>query len=219
MVKFDDEGRCEEFDETGRALVAPSYSARQRYHADWGASLGSVRAGDALASLVGGLQKRSAASGELVRALRLWQHLGDARLRAHVVSLYVRQNRATRELVAYVDSNVWLQEFAMNAPGTLAEWNVLCARHDPDLRVQKLTFRIARSRRDEPSRAGRGPAADAPAAPVPLTAQERDAIEAEVSVIEDERLRAKAREAMKSTKSWRKAKLGKTEPQNASEGV
>lgn len=208
MATFNEHGLCEEFDYAGRGLVAPAWSARDRRHADRGAAVGEASAGGAVSSLVGTLQKRSGASVGTLQALGLWRQMGDARVRAHVTGLYLRQNRVNRELVAYVDAGVWLTEFTMLAPGYLAEWNVLCDRAGLDMRAQKLTFRLGKAARDagETSSFGHGgPAPSGERPPAPLTLEEEAVLARRAAVIEDDALRAKALAAMRSHAMWKKA--------------
>lgn len=157
------------------------------------------------------------------QAMAVWRTMGDERVRRHVLGLYLRKNRASRELVAYVDASAWLYEFSMNAPAYLQEWNYRSQAAGLDMGADKLTFRLSTQARA----AGHGgalatasgdPAGAAPRAPVPLDAQERERVAEAVASIENPRLRQKAYNAMKSVLEWEKSQKPPNGAQKASEG-
>lgn len=211
-----DNGYCDEFDYAGKDMVAPARYLRGmgsgKVRGYTGTPQGQQRVGSATEAVMAGLQARAAGGGAASgKAMRLWRTMGDKRVRTHVQGLYLRENRASRELVAYVDAGVWMHEFAMMAPAYLQEWNHRCTACGLDMQANKLTFRLSSCARaagqtGAVATAGGERAAD----PVPLTPDERARVERSVASIANPSLRRKAYDAMKSVLEWEKA----TKPQN-----
>lgn len=162
-------------------------------------------AGSLTAGCLAGLRERSGLPMAAFKAMDLWRTMGDVRLRKHVVGLFLRQNRATRELVVSVDGSVWLTEFKMSAPSILVEWNHRCEEAGVDMTAQKISFKLSKTAR----RAGAtGSVAtygsEAECLPVALSAEERAMVEKTVAVISDESVRAQAARAMTSVMEWKR---------------
>lgn len=168
------------------------------------ATTGTV--GSSATDIVDRLRKRAGLPTGVLKTLRLWRRMGDERLRKHVVAVSIRQNRVTRELIAYADGSVWVSEFTMMRTAVLVEWNSICeAAGEPDLCVQKVTFRLSKGARAAGatgSIATDGAAGDV--LPVELNGEERARVRAICGVISDDRLRRSAMRAMTSVMEWKK---------------
>ena len=115
-----------------------------------------------------------------------------------------------RELVAYVDAPVWVNDLTMRRAAILPEWNHLCEQHGLQLQANRLTFKLS-SRTHASALAGgsaREERAERRATPVPLrqlTPDERSAIERAAAVITDPKLRQSAVDAMQAAFRWNKS--------------
>ena len=211
-------GEFDEFDYAGAGVMPPI--AGLRGSGGWapgyvGKPEGEQRLGGALGKVVDRLQQRAGAASAS-QAMAIWRGMGDVRVRRHVRGLYLRQKRASRELVAYVDASAWLYEFSMNAPAYLQEWNHLCRAAGVDMEAGNLTFRLSSQARAT----GRGaalagvsgdPAGKTAPASIPLDAAERERIARAVAPIDNPRLRQKAYNAMKGVLEWEKSKKEQNE--------
>lgn len=210
------EGYDDEFDYAGKDMVAPWYRLRgmggKRARDYVGTPVGSSSAGAVAGAVVQGLEQRFGKNTRMSQALRVWRKMGDPRARAHVQGLYLRQNRASRELIAYVDASVWMHEFSMLAPMYLQEWNHLCQSYGLDMQAGKLTFRLSTRARStgQTGTLGSSLGGVCAAGPsrVPLDAAEMERIRRTTAVITDERLRNRVSEAMKGVMEWQKAQNG-----------
>ena len=163
--------------------------------------------GSRVGELMDGLRRAAGLPAGVFKTLELWGRMGDERLRRHVVSVAVRQNRATRELLAYTDGSVWVNEFTMMRTAVLVEWNSLCEQAgEHDLRVQKVTFKLGRAARAAGATGGvsTGDVPEADALPVELNAEERRRVRETCAEIEDDHLRRQAMKAMTSVMEWKK---------------
>lgn len=210
-----DGGYDEEFDYAGKDLVAPARYLRGmragKIRGYTGTPQGQQRVGAATEAVVAGLQARAAGGrAGMGRAMGVWRTMGDKRVRTHVLGLHLRENRASRELVAYVDASVWMHEFSMMAPAYLQEWNHRCAACGLDMQANKLTFRLSSyARAAGQTGAVKVEGEKAEKAPAPLTPEELERVERSVASIGNESLRRKAYETMKSVLSWEKATKSK----------
>lgn len=190
-------------EDTDRAMRA--YRARRGSVASDAERVGASAAGSLTAGCLAGLRERSGLPASAFKAMDLWRTMGDVRLRTHVVGLFLRQNRVTRELVVSVDGSVWLTEFKMSDRAILAEWNYRCQEAGVDMTAQKISFKLSKTAK----RAGatgsvstRGPEAERP--PVALSPEERLVVEQTVAAISDETVRTRAARAMTSVMEWKK---------------
>lgn len=170
--------------------------------------LGAQTAGAATRDIVAGLQQRAGLPSGAFKAMDVWRSMRDPRLRKHVVGLALRQNRATRELIAYVDGSVWKSEFSMLSTAVLVEWNHLCEQRGLDMQAQKVSFKLSKSSRRDGASGGLatyGPEVERP--PVELDADERARVQRTVEGISDERVRRQAAAAMTSIMEWRKGQV------------
>ena len=200
------DGYDEGFDYTGKDYVAAPaglYGFGKRVPRDQAQRLGSKGAGEATASVLDKLQRTAGGASQAAGAMRVWRQLSDPRARTHVIGLYLREGRGVRELIAYVDAPVWVNDLTMRRASILPEWNHLCERHGLALQANRLTFKL--SSRAHASALGGGPSAagEAPAVTarplVPLTPEERECIARVTAVITDDKLRKSASEAMEAS--------------------
>lgn len=230
-LHVDDNGEYDEFDYAGADLVAPASGGRGRglrgmrgeVPRDYiGKPVGQIVLKGSVSTMVEGLQTRfgGAAGSAASRAMKVWHQMGDRRARMHVRGLFLRQNRASRELVAYVDASVWMHEFSLLAPAYLQEWNHLCEKNVLDMRADKLTFRLssrARAAGQSGSIAsGTGSCSAISTATgtvsvprVSLSAEELARVEQTVGSITNARLRQAAYDAMKTSLECQKAQKHK----------
>lgn len=206
MGSFDDafDGDFDDEEAAGDARLH-AWRMRRGYYASKGPRAGSTTAGGLAASSVAGLRERSGLPASAFKAMDLWRTMGDVRLRTHVTGLFLRQNRATRELIVSVDGSVWLTEFKMNGPATLLEWNHRCEEAGVDMAAQKISFKLSKTARRAGatgSVATRGVEAERP--PVALSAEERDRVAQTVAAISNEVVRERAARAMTSVMEWKK---------------
>ena len=210
------DGYDQGFDYAGRDYIAPlpgMYGFGKRVPRDQAQRTGSKAVGEATAALLGNLQRASGGASQAAGAMRVWRQLSDPRARVHVVGLYLREGRGVRELIAYVDAPVWVNDLTMRRAAILPEWNHLCEQHGLQLQANRLTFKL--SSRTHASAIAGGPAS-APAGEgaggdrcyVPLsllTPDERAAIERATAVITDPKLRQSAVDAMQAAFRWNKS--------------
>ena len=209
-----DYGYDEEFDYVGSGMVAPDPrlfkvmpgTTGRRYV---GKPVGECRLGDAASGVLGSLARRAGASAGVLRALKVWRKMGDRRVREHVRSIYLRQGRVLRELVVYVDTPGWAQEFQMFSGPYRLEWNHLCEVEGLPMQADRLTFRVSSRTGAAADPSASGPAEQArrcvrQVSPTPLSPEELARVEASVACIRDDALRRKAYSAMKSVMEWRK---------------
>lgn len=229
-LHVDDNGEYDEFDYAGADLVAPASTGprgrglrgmRGEVPRDYiGKPVGQIALKGSVSTMVEGLQSRfgGPAGAAASRAMKVWRQMGDRRARMHVRGLFLRQNRASRELIAYVDASVWMHEFSMLVPSYLQEWNHLCEENGLDMRADKITFRLsskARAAGQSGSIALGGTEAVGAADPagraprVALTAEERARVERTVAPITNPRLRQAAYDAMKTSLECQKAQKGR----------
>lgn len=147
-------------------------------------------------------------TSQIGRAMGLVRSLRDKRLRGHVVGCYPVQRKQGLELVLYTDSSLWAQEFQLNAPAILAEWNMRAEQAQPDLRATRLRFQVssrvhAALAHDEVVEHAYEPA-DLPG----LNAAEEEWVEAQIACISDPRLKERARQAMMASLRWKKSNKG-----------
>lgn len=207
------DGYDEGFDYAGRDYVTPLpglYGFGKRVPRDQAQRMGSKGVGEATASLLGNLQRASGGASQAAGAMRVWRMLSDPRARVHVVGLYLREGRGVRELIAYVDAPVWVNDLTMRRAAILPEWNHLCEHHGLQLQANRLTFKL--SSRTHASAVAGGPqepeAAGGDKRPVVLshlTPDERAAIQRAAAVITDPKLRQSAVEAMEAAFRWNKS--------------
>ena len=207
------DGYDQGFDYTGRDYVAPlpgMYGFGKRVPRDQAQRMGSKGVGEATAALLGNIQRASGGASQAAGAMRVWRQLSDQRARVHVVGLYLREGRGVRELIAYVDAPVWVNDLTMRRAAILPEWNHLCEQHGLQLQANRLTFKL--SSRTHASAVAGGPAAgareegDRGYVPLsPLTPDEWAAIERATAVITDPKLRQSAVDAMQAAFRWNKS--------------
>lgn len=167
----------------------------------------STDVGGRVGALMDGLRRGAGLPAGVFKTLELWGRMGDERLRRHVVSVSIRQNRATRELLAYVDGSVWVSEFTMMRTAVLVEWNNLCdLAGESDLRVQKVTFKLGKAARAAGATGAisTGNASGADALPVELNAEERARVRAACADVTDDSLRRQIMKAMTRVMEWQK---------------
>lgn len=155
---------------------------------------------------VAGVANRARGASLAGRAMAQVRQLRDKRVRAHVVGCFPLQKKQGLELVLYTDSNLWAQEFQLNAAAILAEWNMRCAQGQPDLVAVRLRFQVS-------SRVHARPATDdvprdvyAPAALPELSPAEQAWVAAQVSCISSPELKEKARKTLEASLRWKKSK-------------
>lgn len=207
-------GYDDEFDYAGKDMVAVPRGYRGMgkgtVRGYIGTPQGKQNLGSATGAVMAGLQARLGGASGMARAMGVWRQMGDPRVRAHVQGLYLRQNRVSRELVAYVDASVWMHEFSMLAPAYLQEWNHLCQVNGLDMQANKLTFRLSTQARAAGQTGAISTAREVhDERPIPLTPDETQRVARAVSVISNDRLRAAAYGAMKSVMEWDKGKIAK----------
>lgn len=143
-----DNGFDDEFDYAGAQFVAAPYRLRGLGRGglprDYvGKPIGKTGLGGAVDSVLDRLQGQVGAGCDSARSMRLWRKMSDKKLKAHTHGLFLRQNRASRELVVYVDASIWMYEFTMMAPMYLQEWNRLCEREGLDMKADKIRFQLS----------------------------------------------------------------------------
>jgi hypothetical protein len=152
-----------------------------------------------------GISSRMNTTSLVGRAMGLVRRLRDSRLRSHIVGCYPVQKKRGLELVLYVDSPIWAQEFQLGSSATLVEWNRLCqASGYDDLKAASLRFQVS-------SRVHAAPVADdvatdtyEPASLLDLNPAERDWVESQLASISDPQLKEKARQALMASLRWKK---------------
>lgn len=149
--------------------------------------------------------RHSRTSSQVGRAMGVVRSLRDKRVCAHVVGCYPAQKKQGLELVFYTDSALWAQEFQLNAPALLAEWNMRCAQEQPDLVAICLRFKVSTRVHVAPAHDEVVERAYDPAYLPELTAAEIARVEAQVACITDEGLKEKARQAMMASIRWKKS--------------
>ena len=149
--------------------------------------------------------RNSHTSSQVGRAMGVVRSLRDTRVRTHVVGCYPMQKKQGLELVFYTDSALWAQEFQLNAPAILAEWNMRCAREHPDLVAIRLRFQVSTRVHVAPAHDEVTQRAYEPAHLPDLTGAELARVEAQVACITDEALKEKARQAMIASIRWKKS--------------
>ena len=157
--------------------------------------------------IVNDLMDKNPSTKASCRAVRLFGKMRDARLHAHARGCCLVARKAGPELLVYVDSALWAQEFQLNAPAILAQWNHLCAAECPSMQARSVRFNV--SSRTHAAREGEDAPTDTyePADLPALTPAEERAVEESVGVISDERLRERARAAMRSSLRWKKSNI------------
>ncbi|MBS5451086.1 MAG: hypothetical protein KHZ24_07750 [Coriobacteriia bacterium] len=154
-----------------------------------------------------GIFRTSSAWSLTSRALRIWRMMSDERVRTHVTGVSLTERRVSRVLTFYVDSSVWVQELSMRRYELFQEWTMLCERHDPDLAVDDVMFKLSKSAR---AAGHNGSVANYGVQPVyvpaRLTPDELDAVRRRVEPITDARLRKSVQDAMTAMFAWKKSK-------------
>ena len=140
--------------------------------------------------------RHSRTSSQVGRAMGVVRSLRDKRVCTHVVGCYPIQKKQGLELVLYTDSALWAQEFQLNAPALLAEWNMRCAQAQPDLVAICLRFKVSSRVHVTPAHDDVVERAYDPAYLPELTASELARVEA---------LKEKARQAMMASIRWKKS--------------
>ncbi len=194
-------GYDDDFDEG----FVPAYEGQKRANGS-GAPATSQAIGGAATDLVDRLRRKAGLPAGVLKTLKLWRRMGDERLRKHVMAVSIRQNRATRELIAYADGSVWVNEFTMMRTAVLVEWNNICeAAGEPDLCVQKVTFRLSKGARAAGATGSISTdRSSGDALPIELNGEEKARVRAICGVISDDRLRRSAMRAMTSVMEWKK---------------
>ncbi len=132
-----------------------------------------------------------------------------AAIRKHVTSVMVTQphkNSKFKELIMFVDSNIWMFEFNMHKTDIMRDWNIRCVGNWADIAVDKVTFRLARRAREEGQSAALAPKKGEEQAPIPLTSKEKEEVGRQTAVITDKTLRRHAQNAMIASLEWKKTK-------------
>jgi hypothetical protein len=143
------------------------------------------------------------------RAFRIWNTIGDERIRKHCNGFSFRDRRdGGKELVVYIDSNIWMYELKMRSFELLKEWNVRCSQQgQADLAVQSIQFKLSKKARESGYSAGYSNHDGEVSQPesLPLSPEEYEEAVRMVSCIKDESLREHALRAMISVKEWKKS--------------
>ncbi len=202
-------GYDDDFDE-GYALA---YEGLTRTN-DSGAPATSRAVGSSATDIVDRLRRRAGLPTGVLKTLQLWRRMGDERLRKHVMAVSIRQNRVTRELVAYADGSVWVSEFTMMRTAVLVEWNSICeAAGEPDLCVQKVTFKLSKGARAAGATGSISTGASSgDALPIGLNGEERARVREVCGVITDERLRRRVMDAMTCVMERKKGEAARKSP-------
>lgn len=151
-----------------------------------------------------GITSRAKPTSRVGRAMGIVRNLRDARLRRHVVGCYPVEKKHGLEMVLYTDSPLWAQEFQLNSMATLVEWNRLAQGTDADLKATSLRFQVS-ARVHAPAPTDDVPRDTyEPATLVELNAAELGWVEAQVASITDEKLKERARQAMRASLRWKK---------------
>lgn len=168
----------------------------------------ALSAGEAADATLNGIFRSSPAWSRAKQSYHLWRAIAKGPLRAHTCGVSIQERRVSKELVVFVDSNVWMVDFDMRKQDILQQWNMCCKMEGrDDLIVQNVSFRLAKSAREAGQAASFATSDPGQQAPrPPLTLEEREYVEKQTAAISDERLREHAKKAMISVLQWKKSK-------------
>lgn len=167
----------------------------------------TTQAGELAGNTLNKLFGHSKAWSQASRVLHVWHTMRNETIKRHTCGVSLREHRVSKELIVYVDSNAWMYECTMRAPEVLQEWNMRCEGAQEDLKVSKVTFKLATRARDAgytQTLATNDTQVELP--PAPLSNEELSQVQQTVSAIDDKNLRTHAQNAMISVMRWKKSK-------------
>lgn len=174
----------------------------------------AVSLGDALKSYVGRLDKE----GKLKQAqvIDLWESMVGDRIVAHTKAQGLRDG----ELLVAVDSSVWANELSSMSEHLRVRLNKKIGQEE----VRSIRFTVSQSVEKEQRELDELKAAEcryggSRIAPIPLSPEERAAVETSVAEIEDEALRETALRATIRDLEWKKGLEASNVAQNEAGGL